>query len=197
MPYTVVRTAPSDAPDDEERLIAAQLLGQGVSLEQVPRVRPDGRANGWLYVWPSRDDAESAAEQLQRRTGGHWLVRETDDKPSIGPLRWIQIDATRESDGWLFALDTLTRLMIEQRFPGSCRHRRVCVGVEPDDDLVADGEHFEALARHVLFLLTWLSPEELAAFGRFLVFDSQNRRVLLPEKNIEGSGCRVQGSGSE
>ncbi len=204
MPYTVVRL--TDKPDladeeDDARLVSVELLKQGLPLERVPRVRPEGRENGWLYVWPSRDDAASAAEQLARRTGGRWEVRQTDAEPSLGPLRWIEIDANRESDGWIFALDTVTRMMVQQRFPGSCRHRRVLVGVEPDDDLLADAGHFEALARQVLFMLTWLSPDELAVFGRFVVIDRREARVLLPETAIagsgfqEGSGFRVQGSG--
>ncbi|HVA50464.1 MAG TPA: hypothetical protein VNH11_29215 [Pirellulales bacterium] len=202
MPYTIVRLA--DKPDladeeDDARLVSVELLKQGVSLERVPRVRPEGRQNGWLYVWQSRDDAAGAAEQLARRTGGRWEVRPTDAEPSLGPLRWIEIDANLESDGWVFALDTITRMMVRQRFPGSCRHRSVCVSVEPDDDLLADAEHFGALARQVLFLLTWLPAEELAVFGRFVVIDRRGPRVLLPETAIEGSregsGFRVQGSG--
>ena len=183
MAYTVVRLTPLDA-DEEARQVAVQLLREGVALERVPRVPAGEEQNGWRYAWPSRDDAMSAAEQLQRRTGGRWEVRETDAEPSIGPLTWIQVDATQESDGWVFALDVVTRTMIERRFPGSCRHRRVFVAVEAGDDLRADAEHFEALVRRVLYLLTWLSEETLAVFGRFRVFEPQNQRVLLAERNI-------------
>ena len=188
MPYTVIRQKNEPAYDASDYLapVAAQLLKQGVPLDSVPRLRPEQGENGWLYVWPSRDDALSAAEQLERRTGGHWLVRETDAEPSLGPLRWLQADAVRESDGWVFALDSVTRMMVRQRFPGSCRHRSVLVAVESDDDLLADADHFLALARQVLFLLTWVPADELAVFGQFQVFDPDAGRVLLPPTPIGG-----------
>lgn len=185
MPYTVVRRSPLADEDEETRQVAAHLLKEGVALERVPRVPADGEQNGWRYVWQARDEADHAAEQLQRRTGGRWEVRETDAEPSIGPLTWLQVDATRESDGWLFALDLVTRIMIERRFAMSSRHRRAFVSIEREDDLVADSEHFEALVRQVLFLLTWLPEEALAVFGRFRVYEPQSGRVLLTERNID------------
>lgn len=186
MAFTVSRVSPHDVDAGEEsRQVAVQLLRDGVSLERVPRVPAEADQNGWRYVWASRDDAESAAEQLQRRTGGRWEVRETDAEPSLGPLTWLQVDATRESDGWVFALDPVTRIMIERRFSTSCRHRRVFVAVESDDDVVADVEHFDALARQALFLLTWLPEPTLAVFGRFRVYEPLTGRVLLAETNID------------
>jgi hypothetical protein len=75
MAYTVVRLSPPAADADEEaREVAVQLLRDGVAVEQVPRVRAEEGQNGWRYVWPSRDDAECAAQQLQRRTGRRYLV---------------------------------------------------------------------------------------------------------------------------
>lgn len=186
MHYTVVRDErrPDRESDDDTALVGAQLIKEGIAIDRVPRVRPEGRQNGWLYVWRSREEAENAAEQLQRRTGGSWRVTETGAEPSIGPLRWVQIDIGRESDGLVFALDPITRLMVRQRFPGSCRHRSVFLGVEPDDDLAADAPHFLEVARHVLYLLTWVPADELAVFGEFVVFDPASRRVLLPETRI-------------
>jgi hypothetical protein len=192
MPYTVVREStnpPAAVEDDDTRLIGTQLLKQGVPLDRVPRVRPERGVNGWLYAWESREEAESAAAQLERRTRDRWVVRQTDAEPSLGPLRWLQIDAVRESDGWVFALDLITRKMIQQRFPGSCRHRRVLVAVEAEDDLPADAPHFLDLARRVLYLLTWVPADELAVFGEFQIFDPAERRILLPATHIiEGSG---------
>ena len=184
MPYTVIRQAAQSGSDDDARLVGAQLLKQGVALDRVPRVRPEGGVNGWLYAWQSREDAECAAEQLQRRTGGRWLVRETDAEPSLGPLRWLQINVGHESDALVFALDPITRKMVQQRFPGSCRHRSVLIGFERGDDVLADAPHFLALARQVLLLLTWLPADELAVFGEFQVFDPGERKILLPPTHI-------------
>lgn len=192
MHYTVVRQATDDDrdADDDARLVGAQLLRQGVPLDRVPRVRPEGRQNGWLYVWESREEAQNAAEQLARRTRDRWLVRETEAEPSLGPLRWLRIDVTEESDGLVFALDPITQWMVEQRFAGSCRHRSVLVGTRQGDDLLADAPHFLALARQALFMLTWVTLEELAVFGAFQVFNPANRRTLLTETPIAGDGLR-------
>ena len=185
MHYTVVRQATDDDSDadDDARLVGAQLLRQGVPLDCVPRVM-EGRQNGWLYVWESREEAQSAAEQLRRRTRDRWLVRETDAEPSLGPLLWLRVDVTQESDGLVFALDPITRWMVEQRFPGSCRHRSVLVGTREDDDLLSDKPHFLAVARQALYMLTWVPLDELAVFGQFQVVAAGERRVLVPPTRI-------------
>jgi hypothetical protein len=184
MPFTVVRERETPDPateDDDARLVSAQLLKRGVPLDRVPRVKGQ---NGWLYVWESREEAENAAEQLARRTRDRWLVSETDEKPSLGPLRWLRMDVTQESDGLVFALDPITQWMVEQRFPGSCRHPSVLIGTERDDDLLADAAHFLAVARQALYLLTWVPLEDLAVFGRFQVLAAGEHRVLLPPTAI-------------
>lgn len=188
MPFTVVRQpkkAASEFEDDDAKLVGIQLLNQGVPLDRVPRVRPPHGQNGWLYVWQSREDAENAAQQLARRTRDRWHVCETDQRPSLGPLLWLRMTVTEESDALLFALDPITEWMVEQRFPGSCRHRSVLVGTEPGDDLLADKPHFLAVARQALFMLTWIPLDELAVFGQFEVLAAGERRVVLPATPIQ------------
>jgi hypothetical protein len=186
MPFTVCRQSRSGEPeiDDDAKLVGSELLKQGVSLDRVPRVRPESGQNGWLYVWQSREDAENAAAQLQRRTRDRWLVRETDAQPSLGPLLWLRMNLTEENNALLFALDPITEWMVEQRFPGSCRHSSVLVGTEPGDDLLADKPHFLAVARQALFMLTWVPLDELAVFGQFQVIEPWKRGVVLPPSPI-------------
>lgn len=187
MPFTLDRQASSGEPaypDEDARLVAPELLKRGIPLHRVPRVRPSQGRDGWLYVWESREDAENAARQLKRRTGDRWLVQETDQRPSVGPLLWLRINMTEESDALLFVLDTVTHAMIERRFSGSCRHPSVLVGAEPGDDLPRDKPHFLAVARQALFMLTWVPLEELAVFGKFQVIEPFGRGVVLQPSPI-------------
>ncbi|HEX7377496.1 MAG TPA: hypothetical protein VF278_10305 [Pirellulales bacterium] len=187
MPFTICREAPLNAavyPDEDARLIAPELLKREIPLDRVPRLPAPQGQNGWLYVWESRADAENAAKQLKRRTGDRWLVRETDQQPSLGQLLWLRVNMTAESDALLFVLDDVARRMIEQRFPGSCRHRSVLVGTEPGDDLLKDQPHFLAVARQALFMLAWVPLNELAVFGKFQVIEPWGRGVVLPPSPI-------------
>lgn len=195
MPFTICREGPSSEPaypDEDARLIAPELLKRGIPLDRVPRVPAPRGQNGWLYAWESRADAENAAKQLKRRTGDRWLVRETDQPPSLGQLLWPRVNMTVESDALLFVLDTMTRAMIEQRFPDSCRHCSVLVGTEPGDDLLTDQPHFLAVARQALFVLTWVPLKELAVFGKFQVIEPWGRGVVLPPSPIIADAIEIR-----
>lgn len=187
MPFTICREATSRElfdQDEDARLVGAELLKQGISLARVPRVRPPEGRSGWLYAWQSREDAANVAAQLKRRTRDRWIVRETDQRPSLGPLVWLRMNLTEESEALLFALDPITEWMVEQRFPGSCRHASVVIGMQPGDDLLADVPHFLALARQALFMLTWVPLTELAVFGKFQIVAPLEPRVVLPPTPI-------------
>src|SRR5262249_8117874 len=123
------------------RLLSRELLKLGVSLDNLPRIREEGTDNAWLYVWEDEDGAEAFAKELQKQTGdspGHgWRVTA---KPSLGPLPPLEINAARQQDGWVFALEPLTRKAIQIKYPESCRHKRVFVGSETRDDFQAQDD---------------------------------------------------------
>jgi hypothetical protein len=189
MPFTLIREATQTEADDEDdaKLVSAQLIKDGVTLEEVPRIKSASILSEWLYAWKSQQEAASAADALSRRTGHRWLVKEVIDEPSIGPLHPLELNVGRESDGWVFVLEPITRLMVKRRFPGSCPHRNLFIGVETEDDLPGDPAYFAALTRQVLLMLTWVPADELRVFGEFQVVEPGDRRLLLPRTSIRAA----------
>src|SRR5262249_2989848 len=143
----------------------------------------DGR---WLYVWDSEQEASAFAEELKKQTRDRqWFVRPVNGKPSLGPLRPLEINVGHQGDGWTFGLEPLTRKAIEARFPGSCRRPSVFIGSPSLDAPLAEQPDLRELAERVLFILTGLKAEALRTFGHFWVVDPVDGRVLLPATPID------------
>jgi hypothetical protein len=163
------------------RQVSRQLIARGVGLDNVPRVPEGGTDNRWLYVWADRQEAEAFAKELEQETRDPaWHVRPVNTPPSLGPLRPIEIEVSRQRDGLVFALNTFTWKALQIRFPGCCRRDSVFIGQEPPDDLLAAREELRDLARQVLLILTELSAEQLQAFGTFRVVDPVTGEEFVP-----------------
>jgi hypothetical protein len=187
VPFTVVHQgqAKDSEYEDYTRLLSRQLLERGVKLDNVPRIK-ENSGKGWLYVWENEDQASAFAEELKKSTrDAHWHVQPVKTKPSLGPLRPLQINVSRYPDGWAFGWDPLTRKAIQIRYPGSCRLRSVIVGSDKRDRLVEEAGDLRSLAKQVLFLLTGLGAEQLRTFGSFRLVDPEDGTELLPPTSIE------------
>jgi hypothetical protein len=161
------------------RLLSRKLLKSGVALENLPRVRDDGTADSWLYVWDDEADASAFANELKKQTGDRkWFVRPVRARPSLGPLRPLEISVGRQRDGWTFALEPFTRRTIQTKFPESCRRRSVFIGFENDKDGMKGD--LEQLARQVLSILTGLGPEQLMTLGMVRAVDPVDGKKLVP-----------------
>jgi len=170
-----------------DRLLSRQLLKRGLNLDNLPRVREEGSSNGWLYVWESEADASAFAEDLKKETRDRrWRVQPVSAKPSLGPIRPLQINVGRQADGWVFALEPLTRKALETRFPGSCRRHSVFISSQTRDNFVANPGELEELTSHVLLILTGLRTEQLKTFGNVRVVDPVENQDLLPMTPLEG-----------
>jgi hypothetical protein len=167
------------------RLLGRRLLKRGINLDRVPRVRAEGSPNGWLYVWESEDEATAFAAELRQETNDtDWYVRPVAVEPSEGPLRPLQINASRQSDGWVFALEPLTRRALEKRFPNSCSHPRVFIASDQNDDFPSVQAHLRDLAHQVLPILSGLDHEQLRRFDSFRVVNPVENLELVPPSPI-------------
>jgi hypothetical protein len=102
--------------------------------------------------------------------------RRHDDKRQAA-CPW-QVSVGRQGDGWVFALEPLTKAAIEERFPGSCRLRSVFVGFPSSDDLLDRHDRLARLFQHVLQMLTDLEPGDLAELGEIKAIDPVDGAVL-------------------
>jgi hypothetical protein len=104
------------------------------------------------------------------------LKPQHEEQP-LPPCPW-QVSVGRQGDGWVFALEPLTKAAIERRFPGSCRLTSVFVGVQPSDDLLDEPARLSRLFQHVLEMLTELGPDELAQLGEIKAIDPVDGALL-------------------
>jgi hypothetical protein len=168
------------------RLLSRQLLQRGVSLDNLPRVPADGSPYFWLYVWDNEPEAAAFAKELKKQTrDAHWLIQPVKAKPSMGPLRPLQIHVGRQGDGWVFGLEPLTKIAIQTKFPQSCRHRSVFIGSERGGEFVETQEDLARVARQVLSLLTSLDQDQLRTFGSFRVVEPVEEEQVVPPTSLE------------
>jgi hypothetical protein len=170
-------------------VVSRVLLKQGVSLDNVPRVAEDGSADRWQYVWEREPEAEEFVKELRRVTRDRgWYVRPAEAAPSWGPLRPIDLHVARRADGWVFQVPSQIQQALQTRFPESCRYFLVSIRSDRPPDLEADQQELRELVRPVLFLLTGLSADQLAAFGSYRVIDPVEEKVLIPPTPFQGGG---------
>jgi len=187
MGFTVVHQgeAKGRGPWEYQLLLGRHLLQGGLSFDNVPRIPGKDAVNGWLYVWDCEAEAEAFAAELRRRTRDRaWEVQAVKAKPSWGPLRPIQVEVGRQGDGWVFGLEPLTRMALQARYPGSCRHHRVFISSETEDEFLHMGDGLRDLVRQVLFILTGLSAEQMESFGGFNLVDPVEQKELVSPSPI-------------
>lgn len=120
--------------------------------------------------------------------------------PPAGPLArrlpW-QISVGRQRDGWVFALEPLTKAEIQRRFPGSCGLRSVFVGLTPADNLLDDGGRRGRIVERVLELLTDLATDDLADLGEFQAIDPVDGALLASAgARLASAGPRLASAGA-
>jgi hypothetical protein len=110
----------------------------------------------------------------------HALTSQTGEPetlPTGADCPW-QVSVGRQGDGWVFALEPLTRAVIERRFPGSCGLRNVFLGSPSPDAFLDDPERRIRLFGHVLRILTELDSADLAGLGEIRFIDPLDGTVL-------------------
>jgi hypothetical protein len=187
-----------DSEDREyESLLNRHLLKKNMNLAQVPRVEQPGTGARWLYVWPEEREARDFAARLNKQTKtSAWIIRPLPEgtRPSIGPLRPVEIQVSYHRSRYVFALAPWSYLAIQGLFPGSCQMRTVTVSSGGEVDVPTGGDGLREIARPVLLLLTGLTEERLGVFNEFIVMDPVNRRVFLSPTPIQPERSFARGS---
>jgi hypothetical protein len=177
MAYTI--THPEGMKDTDFPTYARILTQKGVDLGRVPRVLEPTTGRRWLYVWPTRDEAEKVLQQLQTRTEDRsWVLDEVGAPTSQGPLGPVFIHRGQEAEGYFFGLDSLSRAMLRSAFPE-------VVGpsaVSWDTDSLSD---FQRNRQGTLLDLSWdaalnltrLTREQLQEIGFVVVDDDTGKTV--------------------
>jgi hypothetical protein len=189
MAYVVLRKGgiSDTAYQTYARLLAQHLLRRGERIDQLPRVR-EGDSAAWYYVWENENEATLFAKELEKQTSDPgYYVKATKATPSVGPIRPLEIHVGRQRDGWVFALDPLSRKAIQDRYPSSCRRRSVFIGSESREEFLNEPGELAVLAEQVLVILTGLAIEKLAPFGSFRVVDPVSGEELLPPRILPPS----------
>jgi hypothetical protein len=168
------------------RQVTRAVLHSGGNIDRVPRVREDGPASPWLYVWDTEAAAQAFIEGLPRHVRKlGWTIQPAEGEPTVGPWHPLEVNATAQSDSWLFSLEPLTRKAIQSRFPDSCQHRSVHIVYQDRAGAEAGRSELATLAWQILPLLTGLSAERLRPFGSFRIINPTTDEELVPALALE------------
>jgi len=188
MGYVVVHTKKSDDSVywDYHRNLARLLLGRGISMDSLPRVRAAGPGSRWLYVWPTEEEAQGFVNELKERMEDpDWEIRPAEPD-SVGPVRPLEVSFGLQRDGWVFGLAPWTRSAIKLKFPGSCPTRQVFVATQPPSDPQASRQELRSLAELALPLLTRLPTAALRTFESYHIINPVALEVVVPAILIQG-----------
>lgn len=177
MGFTV--THAGETKDNEFVAYVRLLRQEGVDLGRLPRVPEPGTKRRWLYVWDAKAEAQAFADELKKRTGDSaWKVMPVHTPPSEGPLGPILIQLARRGDRLIFALDSLSRTMIESAFPDAFGVDSVSIDVERWYDFRKKQGTLADLVRQIAPSLTGLSGKQLEALG-YAVIDDQSEETVV------------------
>ncbi len=185
MGFTVMREG--GTKDIEFEAYARLLRQKGVDLSNLPRVPEPGTNRRWLSVWSSQAEAQEFAAELQKRTGdGAWAVVEVDSPISEGPLGPVEVQVGRQTNGWTFALHPLSRQMVQQVFPGSCRVPHVFIAKEIRPNGQTTLGDLAALTDQVAIILTGVDLSQIKEkFGGYRVYDPVAKKELVAAEPIQ------------
>jgi hypothetical protein len=133
VPYLVAPRSASKSTDFQEYV--RLLRQQGIDLAQAPRVQHPASGR-WLHVWDDEKSARRFLKELARRTSDDaWQVEMAGLPIALGPLGPLLVELSRRSDGLLFGLHPLSRMVsrdddkVAPVFAQPCRqhviHRRL------------------------------------------------------------------------
>jgi hypothetical protein len=180
MAFTVSRNNGS-TKDAEFEAYARLLRQQGVDLGKLPRAPEPGTGRRWLYVWPSRPEAQAFADELNKRTQNDaWGVVEVAAPPSEGPMGPIIVQVGRRATGLAFGLHPSSRVMIQSAFPDAKgMAATVSVNFQTLQDFLTTHGSIEELSREVVPTLTGLALRELEKLGYALIEDDTDRTLVF------------------
>ena len=175
MPFTVAPRPGQKSTDFQE--YARLLRQQGIDLAQAPRVLEPATGR-WLHVWDDEAGARRFAKELARRTSPDaWQVEIVGVPVSLGPLGPLLIELSRRSDGLLFGLHPLSRMVLSGAFPKAAGASSVFFDAQRWRDYHASGGTFADLAWKTALALTGLSEAELQAVGVQVVDDDTDETL--------------------
>jgi len=180
MAFTVSRNG-NGTKDAEYKDYARLLRQRGVDLGKVPRVPEPDTGRRWLYVWDSREKAQTFADELKKRTGDKsWTVVKVAAPASEGPMGPIIVKLGRRATGLVFGLHPSSRTMIQSAFPDAKgAAATLSVNFETTQDFLKTHGSMEDLARELVPTLTGLEPADLESLGYALIEDDTDRTLVF------------------
>jgi hypothetical protein len=185
MGFTVTRQG--GTKDVEFEAYARLLRQKGLDLAKLRRTPEPGTGRRWLHVWNSREEAQAFADELKNRTRDDaWEVVEVNGTASEGPLGPVEIQVGRQSNGWTFALHPLSRQMVQQVFPGSCRVPSMFIASETRPDFQTTTGALSDLSEQVAVILTGVGLDQLKEhFGGYRVYDPLAKKELVAAEPVQ------------
>lgn len=178
MAYTVARKGGASHHQFEtyDRL----LRQQGVDIARMPRAPDPESPERWLYVWDRDDEAQAFAQELRKRSGDeNWQVLEVNGETSEGPLGPILIQVDRQSNGWVFAIHPLSRVMLRSFYPDAKGPPTVFIGSGQQYHLSATQADFSDQIERIAAMLTDLTWEQILQLGCRVVDVESGEELLL------------------
>jgi hypothetical protein len=179
---------------DADFIAYLRLLGQqGVNLGKAPRVPEPGTNRRWLYAWPTGQEAQAFAEELnaRKKNVAPWQVVETTAPTSEGPLTPLLIQLMRQGGGFVFGIHILSLRWLRSLFPNAFILPTFSIETESWEEFRAKHRTFADLAREVLVRMTGMTIEQLNTLG-YVVFnvDTDETLVAVPPGDLPHAGAR-------
>jgi len=148
-----------------------------MDLPNVPRTAEPETKRRWLYTWKKKEEADSFAGELKRRTRDNsWYVYSFEaEKEERGPVAPIDIYATQDSEGFTYAL--------RSDKPGTNHHCLPSHEAVPESVLFHPDtarfirQHGDNWGGQVCKLLTGLTDEQVRSLGGYRIFQTEWRGV--------------------
>lgn len=187
MGFTVTRQG--GTKDAEFDAYARLLRQRGIDLGNLPRVPEPGTRRRWLYVWNTRAEAESFAEELRKRTkDSAWEVVPVNAHASEGPLGPIIIQLARRAQGLTFVLHPLSLAPIRSAFPEAVPTTSAFIDTQRWYDFLKRGGDLAKLTRQIAPSLTGLKEEQLEQIGYAIVDDEKNQTLVYVQPAMAALG---------
>lgn len=163
-------TKPGGTKDYEFEAYTKLLEDVGIDLSNVPRTAEPGTNRRWLYTWKKKEEADSFAGELKRRTRDNsWYVHPFEaEGEQRGPVAPIDIYTTQDPQGFTYALSPTSRERIIVAFPHTKLYPSLFLSTGTQQDIVR--QHGDNWWDQVCKLLTGLTEEQVHSLGGYRIF---------------------------
>jgi hypothetical protein len=179
---------PGGMSDAEFQGYANLLRLKGADLAKLPRVLDPSTRKRWLYVWPTRAEAEAFAETMQELTQDpSWQVVQVDAVASEGPLGPVMVQRWKHALGMELSVHPLSSSILRSVATKAPPTTRAFVDWDTWEDYQKTRGNMRVLVEGLLPTLTGLTPGQLKELGFTVVEVEGDTELVAVPPQVSGT----------